>query len=133
MQDAGDIYEYVLVYIDDLAFAVKCPEEFVRQLKKDFHFKLKGIDMVAFHLSCDFFRNKDGILCMAPRKYIEKVVLQYEKICREMPRTNVQSPLEKGDRPELNDTKLLKENSITQYQSIHGQFPWGELTLQLLL
>lgn len=107
MRDAGNIYEYVAVYVDDLAFAVRTPEEFVKELKEKYKVKLKGTGTLAFHLGCDFFREEDGTLCMAPQKYIEKVSAQYEKIYREKPRTNVRPPLEKGDHPELDSSELL--------------------------
>ena len=32
------------------------------------------------------------------------------------PKTNVTSPLEKGDHPELDDSQLLDEDGISRYQ-----------------
>jgi hypothetical protein len=66
----GDIYEYVAVYVDDLAFAMKDLQSFVNTLKEEHKFKLKGTGNIAYHLGCDFLREDDGTLCMAPRKYI---------------------------------------------------------------
>ena len=34
----NECYEYVAVYVDDLAFAMKDPEPFVQSLKDDFGF-----------------------------------------------------------------------------------------------
>lgn len=62
---------------------------------------------------------------MAPRKYIEKIAAQYEKTFGEKLRTNVRSPLEKGDHPELDDTDILGPEGVTQYQSIIGQLQWA--------
>ena len=36
------------------------------------------------------------------------------------PKANVQSPLEHGDHPEIDDSKLLDEDDIQQYQSLIG-------------
>jgi hypothetical protein len=47
------------------------PHEFVDVLEQKHKFKLKGTGTIAFHLGCDFFRDDEGVLCMAPKKYIE--------------------------------------------------------------
>jgi hypothetical protein len=62
---------------------------------------------------------------MAPRKYIERLVASYERIFGEKPKTNVYSPLEKGDHPELNVSELLDSTGITQYQSLIGSLQWA--------
>lgn len=76
----GDQYEYVAVYVDDLAFAVKDPQAFIDILKNDYQFKIKEAGPLEFHLGADFFRNEDDILCMAPQEYIERLVASYEKM-----------------------------------------------------
>ena len=43
MRQNGDIYEYVAVYVDDLAFAVKHLKPFVIMLENKYHFKVKQI------------------------------------------------------------------------------------------
>jgi hypothetical protein len=121
----GNIYEYVAVYVDDLAFAMREPQVFVDVLREKYKFKLKGTGDIAFHLGCDFYREDDGTLCMAPRKYIEKMLSNYERMFGEKPRLNVYSPLEKGDHPELDDTELLDENGTQQYQSLIGSLQWS--------
>jgi hypothetical protein len=49
------VYEYIAVYVDDLAIAMADPQEFVDVLEKKHKFKLKGTGTIAFHLGCDFF------------------------------------------------------------------------------
>jgi hypothetical protein len=104
MRDKGDHYEYVGVYVDDLAFAMKDPSGFAKTLKSKYSFKLKGTGELSFHLGCDFYRDQDGILCMAPTKYIERMSDNYMRVFGERPKQTVMSPLEKGDHPELDDT-----------------------------
>ena len=77
-------------------------------------FKLKGTGPIEFHLGCDFFRDEEGILCMAPKKYIEKMIMSYETMFGEKPSTKVHSPLEKGDHPELDTSELLDQNGVQQ-------------------
>ena len=72
MRQNGGMYEYVAVYVDDLAFAVKDPTTFVKRLEEIHKFKLKGTGPLKFHLGADFERDLDGTLCMSPKTYIEK-------------------------------------------------------------
>jgi hypothetical protein len=55
MREADGLYEYVAVYVDDLAFAMKDPEKFVSTLTTRYQFKLKGTGPLEFHLGCDFY------------------------------------------------------------------------------
>ena len=68
MRRNGDIYEYVAVYVDDLAINAKNPEGLRELLVSKYKYKLKGTGPISFHLGCDFFRDKNGVLCMAPKK-----------------------------------------------------------------
>ena len=74
MRDKGDYYEYIAVYVDDLLIVSRQAAKIIEVLEKEHKFKLKGTGAISFHLGCDFFRDEDGTLCYAPRKYIEKVL-----------------------------------------------------------
>ena len=78
-----------------------------------------------FHLGADFFRDDEGILCMAPQKYIDRLAASYEKMFGKKPSAKMYSPLEKGDYPELNDSELLDAEGIQQYQSLIGSLQWA--------
>ncbi|CAJ1931198.1 unnamed protein product [Cylindrotheca closterium] len=121
----GSSYEYVGVYVDDLAMVMKDPKAFVDKLINFYKFKLKGTGPLTFHLGCDFGRDEHGVLYMSPKKYIERMVDNYERIYGEKPKTNVTSPLEKGDHPECDTTDLLDPEGVTQYQSLVGQLQWA--------
>ena len=124
MRPNGEVYEYVAVYVDDLALAMKDPQAFVGQLTKQYNFKLKGTGPVTFHLGMDFTRDKDGTLCMSSKKYTEKIIANYERMYGESPRQNVTSPLEKGDHPEIDTSELLDDKGIREYQSLIGSLQW---------
>ena len=64
-------------------------------------------------------------MCIAPQKYIEKVVASYEKMFGEKPSAKMYSLLEKGDHPELDDSELLDAQGIQQYQSLIGSLQWA--------
>ena len=115
-----DHYEYVGVYVDDLAIISKDPSSITDILITKYQFKLKGTGPITFHLGCDFFCDEDGTLCMAPKKYIEKLVANYECLFGSKPSQSVSSPLEKGDHPELDTSELLDAKGIQMYQSLIG-------------
>ena len=73
IRDAGDHYEYTTVYCDDLTIASNDLKPITDLLMTKYTFKLKGTGPLTFLLGCDYTR-EDGTLCMAPRKYIEKML-----------------------------------------------------------
>ena len=117
-------YEYIAVYVDDFAIASKNPESIVHELKEHFQLKLKGVGPITYHLGCDFFHDPDGTLCFGPKKYISKVVENFVKYFNEKPK-EYSSPLEKNDHPELDESELLGEKDIKQYQSLIGAIQWA--------
>jgi hypothetical protein len=120
MRQNGEIYEYIAVYVDDLALDLVNPQEFIDILKTKYSFKLKGTGPISFHLGMDFYRDDDGTLCIAPRKYIEKMIANYERLFGQSPKQTVTSPIEKADHPELDESDLLDEEGIKKYQSLIG-------------
>lgn len=133
MRHAGDCYEYVAVYVDDLALAMKDPQTFVDELKDKYKFKLKGTGPIKFHLGMDVTEEDDGqgkdgsckkIHCVSPTKYIERILDNYKRMYGEYPKQNTSSPLIKGDHPELDDTEFLDDKGIEEYQSLIGSLQW---------
>jgi hypothetical protein len=62
---------------------------------------------------------------MTPKKYIDRLIANYERMFGEKPKTNVYSPLEKGDHPELDESELLDKEGTNQYQSLIGSLQWA--------
>ena len=125
MRKAEDHYEYVAVYVDDLAFSVDDPKQFVKTLEGKYGFKLKGTGPLSFHLGCDFYRDNTGTLCMSPKKYLERIAEGYKSMFGSKPKTNVWSPLEHGDHPELDATEELDQKGVEKYQSLIGSLQWA--------
>ncbi len=125
MRDMGDHYEYIAVYVDDLMIASRMPQAIIDTLTSEpINFKLKGTGPVEFHLGCNYFRDKDGVLCMAPIKYIDRMIASYKTMFGEDPKLNVHSPLENNDHPELDDSEPLDLEGIAKYQSLIGILQW---------
>jgi hypothetical protein len=125
MRRNGDVYEYIAVYVDDLAIAAKDPKAIVDILTNKYGYKLKGTGEISFHLGCDFWRDEEGVLCFAPKKYIKKMVDTYERLFGSKPTANVRSPLEKGDHPEVDTSEYLDADGIKKYQSLIGALQWA--------
>ena len=85
---------------------------------------MKGTGELKFLLGCDYFRDSDGTLCMAPKKYIEKMISTYERLFGEKPKDKYRSPLDRDDHPELDESELLSIKDIKVYQSLIGQCQW---------
>ena len=77
LNDEANLYEYIAVYVDDLAIAAIDCNSIIRTVKDRYNFKLKGTGSITYHLGMEFFRDSDNVLCMAPRKYIEKICASF--------------------------------------------------------
>jgi len=125
MRRIDDHWEYLGSYVDDLAIVSKNPKAITDILESKYKFKLKGTGPISFHLGCDFIRDEDGVLCIAPCKYIEKMEDTYLRLFGTKPSTKVRSPLESGDHPEMDTSVLLEDDDITKYQSMIGALQWA--------
>ncbi len=124
IRDAGDVYEYVVVYVDDILTALKNPAEFYSQLQSDpYNYKLKNVEEPKHHLGGDFFRDKDGTLCYGAQTYVKRMVDNYKMMFGELPQ-EYHAPMEKGDAPEFDDTPLCGPDGIQKYQSLLGAVQW---------
>jgi hypothetical protein len=79
---------------------------------------------LSFHLGMDFFRDEDNTFCLSSIKYVEKLIMNYERMFGQQPKQNVSSPLEKGDHPEIDSSDLLDAKGIQMYQSMIGALQW---------
>ena len=124
IRDAGDCYEYVVVYVDDILTALKEPKKFYDALTSDpWNYKLKNVEEPKYHLGGNFFRDKDGTLCYGSQTYIKRLCDNYELMFKEQPKP-VFTPMEKGDQPELDESPLLGPDGIKKFQSIIGAIQW---------
>ena len=73
----GTHYEYIAVYVDDLAICMKDPKAFCDALKEEYKLKLKGVGPLSYHLGCGFARDED--VTLVARKYVDKILESYEK------------------------------------------------------
>jgi hypothetical protein len=124
LKDCDTHYEYVCVYVDDQALAMKEPQKFCDILKDKYGFKLKGVGPISYHLGADIWRDPDGTLCFGAKTYIERMINNYEAMFGEKP-TPANSPLEQNAHPELDLSEELGEDGIKKYQSLIGALQWA--------
>ena len=123
MRDAGDVYEYVCVYVDDLMAIMKNPQEFFDTLTEKYKYKLKGVGDPSYHLGGDFYRDPDGTLAWGAKSYIKRLCQNYSLMFGEEPK-NASSPLVANDSPELDTSPELNDDDIKKYQSLIGALQW---------
>ena len=119
----GTCYEYIAVYVDDLAIAAKDPQASCNELKKKYNLKLKGVGPLEYHLGCTYKKDPDGTLAADPRRYVNKILESYERMFKEKPRKSM-PPLEGGDHPELDTSELCDDHQTKQFQTLIGQLQW---------
>jgi hypothetical protein len=78
MRETNGLYKYIGVYVDDHLITAKDPETIIKALREVHKFSLKGVGLHANNLGCHYFRESDGTLCYGPRKYISKMMGDFE-------------------------------------------------------
>ena len=122
-EPGGTCYEYIAVYVDDLAIAAKDPQPFCEELKKKYNLKLKGVGPLEYHLGCTYKKDPHITLAADPRRYVNKILESYERMFKEKPRKS-RPPLEGGDHPEVHTPELCDEHQTNQFQTLVGQLQW---------
>ena len=117
-------YEYIATYVDDLTIGSKKPQVILDYLQEQAKFKLKGSDRIHYLLGCDYWRDDEGVLCSAPKKYIRKMEDTYERLFGEKPK-HCKTPLEPNSHPELDTTEFCNEEETKIYQSLVGASQWA--------
>jgi len=123
MHNKGNHCEHIAAHADDLMIASRTPPVIVTALVDEHNFKLKGTGPTEFHLGCDFYRDKQGVLCYAAKKCIEKILNNYRRIYGTWPKLTL-SLLVNGDHPELDTLEPLNKNDHKIYQSRIGALQW---------
>lgn len=123
MRDAGDCYEYVCIYVDDLTLIMKEPEKLLAQIEEK-GFKLKDVTTnPTVFLGGSVSRDEDGTLSWGAKRYIERSLQNLERIYGKKPiKKNV--PLPENTHPEMDTSPLLDQNGIDEYQSLIGMLQW---------
>ena len=110
-RDAGDHYEYICVYVDDLMCIHKHARAFFDESVKVHGYILKGVDTPSYHLGGTFGRDPDGTLYWGAEAYVKKLMENYKRMFGNYPNMAA-SPLQPDSSPELDTSDLLNEEGI---------------------
>ena len=65
LRDIGDVWEYIVVYVDDIIVAIKDAQGFFDALQgPNVGFTMNGVGKPTYHRGADFFHDTDGTLCL---------------------------------------------------------------------
>ena len=79
IHDGGEVWEYIIVYVDGIIVAMKDPHAFFDKLQApEVGFKMKGIGAPTYHLGADFFHDDDGTLCLGAQTHSKQLVANFE-------------------------------------------------------
>ena len=84
----GTCYEYIAVYVDDLAIAAKDPQAFCNELKNKYNLQLKGAGPLDHHLGCTYKKDPDGTLAADPKG----MSIRFLNLMKGCSRRNQESP-----------------------------------------
>ena len=112
MKRNGNLWEYIAVYVDDLAIATKDPQAIINQLTNKYKYKIKGDGPMEYHLGGSISHDKDGTLVYSASRYVDKLLNAYECTYGELPKM-ANSPLEHGDHPEVDMSPELDDLETT--------------------
>lgn len=126
MRDAGDYYEYLASYVDDLIIASRDPEAIIAALEQ--YYTLKGVGKPEFYLGATFgtmkgpFNVKGETTTWSAKTYLKNVCEKIEHLIG--PLRSYSHPMEPDYRPELDDTDLLTGDNIAKYRMLIGSGLW---------
>ena len=124
MRDSRDIWEYIVVYVDDLIVAMKHAQSFFDELQSPkIGFTMKGVGKPTYHLGADFFRDEDSTLCLGSQMYAKCLCSNFSSLYGEELKA-VFSPLDHDNHPELDDSPLCGPDDIAKFQSLIGACHW---------
>ena len=124
LKDCGDHYEYICVYVDDIAIMSKDPGSVIEMIKEKGKYSLSSGGPISYHIGGDFRRDEDGVLCYGCATYINRMIANYERMFGVKPR-GYDSPLPPNCHPEMDESELLDEEGIKKYQSVIGALQWA--------
>ena len=110
------MYDYVVIYVDNLFASMHDPGQFFTDLQSSpWKYKLKGVGEPSYHLGTVFFYDTDGTPCMGTQTYVKQLLVNDEKLFDVLPWL-VFSAMADNDHPELDASPLCSLNDVAKYQ-----------------
>jgi len=125
IKDAGDHYEYIATWVDDLLVIGHNTMETIEKFKE--LYPLKGVGKPEYYLGGDVEEVEvDGkkAWALSAKTCLKNVCDKIERLY-EVKLRNYGSPLEAGYHPEIDETPLLSPNEVTKYRMLIGCAQWA--------
>jgi len=128
MRDAGDHYEYVAKYIDDILIIAKNPLDILNEMKKPKGpYEFKGVGSPEYYLGGDIKISYDGDsikdLVTSAKTYIGRICGKVEETMGWKLR-RFMSPMDTNYHPEIDDSDFLIGKDISAYRMMVGSLNW---------
>ena len=115
-----DGYDYIATHVDDLIIASKKPSDYMAQIEQEF--LVRNIeDSPSYYLGNDIKRIKDKVH-ISSKKYVTEVFRRFQEKYGTLKKEN--NPMSPKIHPELDDSELLDDAGVAQYQHIIGVCQW---------
>ena len=128
MRDAGDHYEYIAKYIDDLLIISKDPKSILSKLTKpQGPYDFKGVGSPEYYLGGDvkikYMGNSIEELELSSHSYIKRI---NDKISQLMGwhLKGYNNPMDPNYHPEIDDSNFLVGEDVSKYRMMVGSLNW---------
>ena len=124
----GTHYEYIATHVDDLIIVSKNPMQYINELKKQY--PLRNVEQnPEFYLGNNIKRNDNQTIKISLEKYVKEVIRRFEVKHGSIRKENV--PYSPNNHPETDDSLLLDEQGVTNFQSIIGVCQWIAISARM--
>ena len=116
----GECYDYVCTHVDDFMIVGKDPQAVMDLIQSIY--AIKSIGPPDYHLGNDYKKDKKGRWCIGCKKYLVETIKQVERMFGSLKKYS--NPMETGDHPELDNSKVLNDDGHRKFQMLMGILVW---------
>jgi hypothetical protein len=118
-------YDYICTHVDDFKIVARDPQRWQEQISAAF--LLKSIGPPAYYLGNDYnFSEDEKAWVLSCATYIKECIRRIEsEFILDGDLWTHRTPLPEGCHPELDDSDLLPDSGIRQYQVLIGMAQWA--------
>ncbi len=120
LNEDGDCYDYVCTHVDDFMIVGKDPQAVMDLIQS--LYAIKSIGPPDYYLGNDYKKDKKGRWCIGCKKYLVEAIKRVERMFGSLKKYS--NPMETGDHPELDDSKVLNDDGHRKFQMLMGILVW---------
>jgi hypothetical protein len=112
-------YKYVLVFVDEIMFIGKEPQQIFDSLSNDHGFKMECVGTPKYHLYGDFYNSSNGNLARGAYLYGSKMLTMFG-----YNRKEYTTPIIENDHLDIDVSVKLDVLGLKHYESFIGALQW---------